>query len=294
MLQFGCETMKTQRVGTVVAHVSYTCMSGVRAKNQQQGNLVTGKAVNQRRSAPRARILWLLAAIAVIWVVADRFESRERQSGTPASLAAQSPSLAPNAGPPPTPAAPVDTMSSGSLAGQFVLVGTMAAGDPLAGAAFIGQSEQTVGLHKANTEIVPGVWLREVYATRVVIERNGVREELSVSSLHQTRNAPPIETAAAAPLPPSGVSDSVRGAPTAATDELQGIHVFPGRNRGAFAQLGLHPGDLITAIDGVPVAGQANTDVMSLLQTGADSTVTVFRAGRLQQITVHGHSAAGP
>ena len=286
-MQSRCEMMKTQRV-----------CAGVRTSVRLRGKVSKTRestiAPGAVRQTPRY-LLAVIAAIAAIVFATERFVLADHPADTGISSPARAPSLARHTGPAPAPAAPVETSSAGSSSAEpFVLTGTMAATDPLAGSAFIGRSEQTVGLQKANTEIAPGVWLREVYATRVVIERNGVREVLLVTSSHPGGNAPRSTQTPAAPPPASGMADSVRGASTAADGELRGIHVFPGRNRGAFAQLGLHPGDLITEIDGVPVSGQAGTDVMSLLQPGADSTVTVFRAGRLQQITVHAPNAADP
>jgi general secretion pathway protein C len=134
---------------------------------------------------------------------------------------------------------------------------------------------------------MPGVWLREVYGNRVVIERGGVREEIMISSDGDRASVARLSTPQAAPPPPSGMADDVRVASSTANDEQQGVRVFPGRNRGAFAKLGLHPGDLITAVNGSPVGGQSSVDVTALLKNGQDTDVTVWRAGRLQQITVH-------
>lgn len=214
------------------------CARTLRTSVTLHGRVNETKKSTIARTAARERtpryLLVVIAAIAIVVFVTERFVLTDRQSDTQISSPARAPSLAHDIGPAPAPAAPVDTSSP-----------------------------------------------------------NGAREVLLDTSSHQGGNAPPTQTPAA-PLPASGVADSVRGASTDANDELQGIHVFPGRNRGAFAQLGLHPGDLVTAIDGVPVSGQASTDIFSQLQSGTDSTVTVFRAGRLQQITVHAPNAADP
>jgi general secretion pathway protein C len=84
--------------------------------------------------------------------------------------------------------------------------------------------------------------------------------------------------------PPAAMADTVRLAQSAADDPMQGFRVYPGRNRGDFARLGLHPGDLITAVNGVSVAGQAGESVADLIKQGSASTITVFRAGREQEI----------
>ena len=75
-------------------------------------------------------------------------------------------------------------------------------------------------------------------------------------------------------------------------ESMPGIRVYPGRNRGAFARLGLHPGDLVTAINGAPVTGPDAFDLQQMLKDLGHATVTVFRAGRLQQLAVqHADSA---
>jgi hypothetical protein len=90
-------------------------------------------------------------------------------------------------------------------------------------------------------------------------------------------------TPAVALPPPAAMADSVRLAQSVASDPMPGFRVYPGRNRGDFARLGLHPGDLITAVNGAPVTGQAGESVLDLIKGGA-SSITVFRAGREQEI----------
>ena len=85
---------------------------------------------------------------------------------------------------------------------------------------------------------------------------------------------------------PAGMDDSVRAGALdsegAEEGTFEGVRVFPGRNRGAFARLGLHPGDLVTAVNGGEVS--ADADLQQMLQGGG--TITVYRAGQLQTITV--------
>lgn len=85
---------------------------------------------------------------------------------------------------------------------------------------------------------------------------------------------------------PAGMDDSVRAGALdsegGAEGTFEGVRVFPGRNRGAFARLGLHPGDLVTAVNGGEVS--ADADLQQMLQGGG--TLTVYRAGQLQTLTV--------
>jgi type II secretory pathway component PulC len=229
---------------------------------------------------------------ALVAVVGLAFIWAQHHSGAPADssapLGTKSPSLAREIGPLPQPA-PV--LTTNAPAQPVVLIGTFASTDPTQGSAIIGRDEQSATLQRTHTEVAPGVWLREVYGNRVVIERGGGnREVLTIASSHGGGGSiPPVaKTTPATPLPASGMQDDVRFGVSSSTDEMQGVHVFPGRNRGAFAKSGLHPGDLITEINGVPTKGLASPEVSALLKNGSDSVVTVFRAGRLQQINVHG------
>lgn len=166
-----------------------------------------------------------------------------------------------------------------------MLLGTFAYEDPAAGQALVGATAQSAALFAANAEIAPGVTLREIYASYVVIERDGVREILNMAErgggqFSNSSRAPPGEP------PAVGMHDTVRVA-AAAADELRGIRVYAGRNRNGLAQLGLHPGDLVTEINGVPIGGQQSIDILGLIKDGSATTATVLRAGRLQRIALH-------
>lgn len=70
---------------------------------------------------------------------------------------------------------------------------------------------------------------------------------------------------------------------------LHGYKVFPGKKGGVFSQLGLQAGDVITAIDGSPLIGRAETiQTLRQLTEGAAFTVTVERAGKQIQMALDG------
>ncbi len=187
------------------------------------------------------------------------------------------------------PAAPVAKSggdTSVALSG-LVLYGTIARDDPTAGYALLGSTPQNSSLYGSGVEVVRGVLLREIYPNRVVLVRNGVVLVLPIASSSGGGVQPGLEAARldgpAPPLP--AAADTLRAG---ATDDerMPGIRVYPGRNHGAFAQLGLHPGDLVTAINGQPVTGPDVIDLQQMLKDLGTATVTVFRAGRLQQLSV--------
>ena len=70
--------------------------------------------------------------------------------------------------------------------------------------------------------------------------------------------------------------------------ELRGFRAYPGRNRAAFGQLGLKPGDLVTAINGTPLDDpQRSQEIFNTIQSSDRATVTIERAGQKQEITLN-------
>jgi general secretion pathway protein C len=73
-----------------------------------------------------------------------------------------------------------------------------------------------------------------------------------------------------------------------AAGKLRGFRAYPGRNRQIFSQLGLKPGDLVTAINGTALDDpQRSQDVFNTIQTSDHVTVTVERAGVKQEISLN-------
>jgi general secretion pathway protein C len=190
-------------------------------------------------------------------------------------------------------AASVAQSESGTAAALsgLVLYGTVARDDPTTGYALLGTTAQNASLYGSGVEVAPGVLLREIYSDRVVLAQNGVLRVLPIAIFSGGKAQPGVETARLEETPPPPASaDTLRaGAPD--DERMPGIRVFPGRNRGAFAQLGLHPGDLVTAINGQPVTGPDVIDLQQMLKDLGTATVTVFRAGRLQQLSVQSAEA---
>ena len=70
--------------------------------------------------------------------------------------------------------------------------------------------------------------------------------------------------------------------------KMKGYRVFPGRNRQQFIALGLRPGDLVTAVNGVALDDPARG--MEIFQTIGDASqisVTVERAGQRQDLSLN-------
>jgi general secretion pathway protein C len=73
-----------------------------------------------------------------------------------------------------------------------------------------------------------------------------------------------------------------------AQGKQRGYRVYPGRNRQAFVQLGLRPGDLVTSINGTPLDDPARgQEIFSTLGASSEARVTVMRNGRQQDLTLN-------
>jgi predicted metalloprotease with PDZ domain len=73
-----------------------------------------------------------------------------------------------------------------------------------------------------------------------------------------------------------------------AAGKLRGFRAYPGKNRAIFSKLGLKPGDLVTAINGMVLDDPAHSqDVFNTIQSSDHVTVTVDRAGQKQDITLN-------
>lgn len=120
--------------------------------------------------------------------------------------------------------------------------------------------------------------------------QHGVRpspESPPLSSWPQVAVTPPKATVA---VPPPGAplqktaADTLRFAVVTAKGDSGALRVYPGRNRVAFAQLGLRPGDQIIAVNGAGTAGHTWEALLASLPDDGRLVITVERAGRLLQL----------
>lgn len=253
-------------------------------------------AVPVNRDAAPAPPPTLTAAPAAL---ADAAAPVQAAGGPAPATGAPVPAVAASA-PAPTASAPAgavanaDTGAVGALP-SLNLYGTVARGDPTTGYALLGATQVTAALYGSGVEVAPGLVLQQIYANRVVLARNGVLLVLRIGGSSGSAGQGGLESAQSDdPPPPLASSADMLRAGGTDNQDMPGIRVYPGRNRGAFARLGLHPGDLVIAINGAPVTGPGAIDLQQMLKDLGHATVTVFRAGRLQQLAVqHAETAEG-
>ncbi len=198
--------------------------------------------------------------------------------------------------------APAAAAGTGANAPQtsmpLVLTGVIAANDPRGGLAILGPSVTSTKVYAVGDNIPGGARLHAVLTDHVLLERNGRLESLALPR-QLTGSAPPPSLSAApteAPIQrmqelvsrhPGLIGDIMRPEPVFAGGKQQGYRVYPGRDRQAFAQLGLEPGDLVTAIDGTPLDDPSQGAlILHTLASSSEARVTILRNGRRQDLTL--------
>jgi general secretion pathway protein C len=183
----------------------------------------------------------------------------------------------------------------------LVLTGVVAADDPQSGLAILGENANSVKVYAVGDNVPGGAKLHSVFGDRVVLDRNGTLESLPLPRQPQPGAAPPPSTAAlqtTAPImdrmrklvadDPGVVADIMRPQPVFAQGKQRGYRVYPGRNRQAFVHLGLHPGDLVTAINGTPLDDPSHgQDVFRTIGSSSEAHITVIRNGQQQDLTLN-------
>ncbi|HEY2273932.1 MAG TPA: type II secretion system protein GspC [Steroidobacteraceae bacterium] len=182
----------------------------------------------------------------------------------------------------------------------LVLTGIIAGNDPQNGLAILGQTAQTAKVHAVGDAVPGGARLHSVYIDRVIIDRNGQLESLVLP--RQSSGAAPAPSAASLPTQspvvermrkalteqPGLIADLLRPQAVMDGDRVKGFRVYPGRNRLAFARLGLRPGDEVIAINGTPLDDQDRGQaILNTLGTSPEARVTLIRNNQQQDLTLN-------
>lgn len=181
----------------------------------------------------------------------------------------------------------------------LVLTGIIAGNDPQNGLAILGPTAQTAKVHAVGDTVPGGARLHSVYTDRVIIDRNGQLESLVLP--RQVSSAAPAPSATALPTvspvvermrralteQPGLIADLLRPQAVMDGDRVKGFRVYPGRNRLAFARLGLRPGDEVIAINGTPLDDQDRGQaILNTLGASSEAHVTVIRNNQQQDLTL--------
>ncbi|HEY6942623.1 type II secretion system protein N [Dokdonella sp.] len=206
--------------------------------------------------------------------------------------------------------------ASGPSTTSLILRGTLADADPMAGIAVIADAGKGERSWRVGEEVSPGVKLVRVYADHVVVTRDGQEETLplprdsTVAPAASTRgasgrgartgastaNAAAQNVRAAKGLQdeverlrqnPTELARRVQVVPVLADGHLAGVRVSTGTDTALLNQLGFQQGDVVTAVNGMPVDSiERGQQIMSTVGSAASVRVTVLRAGKPTEITV--------
>ena len=140
--------------------------------------------------------------------------------------------------------------------------------------------------------------LQEIYTDHVLLERGGSSTRLYIEGAAadpKTKRQMAVDeellmadAVPSVPRPaesPETYSDLMRAAPKYADGQVVGYEVYPGTDNRSFARLNLRPGDILMAVDGVPL-----TDVDGLhralqsIAAGTSVTANVLRGS--EQLTM--------
>jgi type II secretion system protein C len=191
------------------------------------------------------------------------------------------------------------TSSTSDSPRRLILTGTILGRNSREGSAFVGIDARNPQTYVAGALLANGARLAQIFKDYVVLEHEGRSVRLYVQGHHPSgATQPPDELVMvgksesfkpAQPTSTETFTDVIRPSPVYEGSTLEGYQVYPGIHAGAFARMGLLPGDVITQIDGMPFSDPSQAMAMfSQLASGITMTATVNRKGTLQQVALDG------
>lgn len=186
-----------------------------------------------------------------------------------------------------------------SPATELVLGGVLAGDDPKLGYAMIDLRNGSVTLFKVGDQIKEGITLHSVYPDRVLLDIDGrilplwFSGSASSGATSSLRKPPSSQASVKYPLDHVEVSasgtlrDAVQYSELKVSGRLRAIRVSPAQDMLAFQEFGLVPGDLIIAVNGIPIEEQQDGEsVLELLGSPANGHVTIVRNGRRHDLPI--------
>ena len=182
----------------------------------------------------------------------------------------------------------------------LVLTGIIAGNNPRVGFAIVGENATAAKVHAVGDNVHGGAKLYSVYNDRVLLDRNGTIESLTLPHTSSALGANTVSAAVPNQNPafdrvrrmisedPALLSDIMRNQPVLQAGKLRGFRVYPGRNRQAFTRLGLRSGDLVIAINGTPLDDPSRGDeIFRTIGSASEARVTVMRNGQQQDLNLN-------
>jgi len=261
----------------------------------------------------------LYFAVRLVWLLVPRHEvAAPLPSGVAAPAPGENLSVAkwhlfgnPQGSAAPAPASNLATVL------KLGLRGTLALPDPKdeRAIAIIANEQGNETSYRIGADIAPGARLSEVYADHVVFDHQGVAESLALPRPEQhapalpDKNRQALKSAAPASAVP-GINSNGAAVPAAATSaaakaqrldpqefarQIRPVFTdgrivgadISGADASVLARVGLRATDVVTAINGTPLAGVSDPQaLMDQLQNASSIQVTVQRDGKPATLTL--------
>jgi general secretion pathway protein C len=180
---------------------------------------------------------------------------------------------------------------------NLILQGTIAASDPRRGFAIV-TADGPAQVYKVGDEL-GGATLDSVYLDRVMLKRGSRLEILVLPRLLASRGdgppPSPVATVDDAPGPrraaPKSMGDLMGVDPATSEDSgaFEGFRLRPGRTGAAFMRAGLRNGDIMTAVNGTPLANQnqqTSQEIVNTMMASDHAVVSVLRNGKPVDVSV--------
>lgn len=167
------------------------------------------------------------------------------------------------------------------------------------GTAQIGTNTANPQTYMAGALLANGATLAEIHPDYVVLKRGERTAKLSIFKLTDNvagKVADDLLTIGGAQKSQASpavhhevLTDYLRPSPVYDGETLRGYEVYPGQRSGIFAQLGLQPGDVITALNDIPFVDPAQAmQMFHQLTDGGAVTASIERKNKSERITLDG------
>ena len=201
-------------------------------------------------------------------------------------------------------ARPSDVAAAPDTNLSLTLLGILAGTNERDSRALIGTQNGEEQPYSVGEDVAHGVTLHAIFPDRVILSRNGSYETLRLDKDRpSSSDAGVVQSGATADSgstpqmlgqireqilqDPSKANEYIRVQPSNAGGTLKGYRVYPGRDRSMFTNIGLRPGDLVTAVNGIQLDdGQKALQTLNELKQAGSVTLTIERGGQVQTLNV--------
>jgi hypothetical protein len=195
----------------------------------------------------------------------------------------------------PSPEAAVSTSDDPQ---PLLLISTSPGRSAVEGTARIGTDATTPMTYSVGALLLNSACLVEVHKDHVILQRDDKKARLYLLGMSRKPEADVAELLSVAERAPSMpvieasqsvITEYLRPSPMYDESQLRGYRVYPGRNVGVFANMGLQSDDLILSLDGQALTdGERGLELLNQLTSGATMSALIERKGKLEQLSLDG------